>query len=74
MTPQGLRKGPALTLPARSRKTVFVADTVPDNYSVSTRVTSDEPVVAERAVYGNNRAWGHDSVGSSEYQAGARRR
>jgi len=36
---------------------------------VSTRVTSDRPVVAERAMYGNNRTWGHDSIGVGEPRA-----
>ena len=32
-----------------------VADTLPYMFDVSTRVTSNRPVIAERAVYGNMR-------------------
>ena len=35
-------------------------------YNVSTKVTSTGgDVICERAVYGNNRQWGHDSIGTS---------
>ncbi|MBN1288686.1 MAG: hypothetical protein JXA49_03510 [Actinobacteria bacterium] len=45
--------------------TFNVADTVPGADSVSTTVESDIPVVAERAMYWNNRTGGHDSIGAS---------
>jgi hypothetical protein len=32
-------------------------------WEVSTKVTSDKPVIAERAMYGNGRIWGTDSIG-----------
>lgn len=63
MTPKGARAGPTATMPPQSRSTFFVADTVPDEWEVSITVTADGPVVAERAMYGNNRAWGHESIG-----------
>ncbi len=67
MTPSGKVGGPTVTLPANSRQTFFVADTVPNQWSVSTMVTSDNPVIAERAVYGSTasgtRTWGTDSIG-----------
>jgi hypothetical protein len=66
MTPGGSIAGPKVTLPANSRKTFFVADTVPNQWQVSTRVTADKPVIAERSMYGSNRTWGHDSVGISK--------
>ena len=66
MTPSGSAGGPSVTLPPNSRKTFNVADTVPGQWSVSTTVTSNKPVIAERSMYGAGRAWGHDSVGSSE--------
>ncbi|MBN2168777.1 MAG: C39 family peptidase [Actinobacteria bacterium] len=66
MTADGKKTGPTVELPANSRQTFFAADSVPDNWDVSTLVTSDKPVIAERAMYGNNRTWGHDSVGVSE--------
>ncbi|MBU4217653.1 MAG: C39 family peptidase, partial [Actinobacteria bacterium] len=65
MTPDGATQGPTEQLPANSRKTFYVADVVPDCWDVSTMVTSDEPVIAERSMYGNNRTWGHDSIGTS---------
>lgn len=64
MTPEGEVEGPAVSLEARSRQTVNVADTVPNTTSVSTEVTSDKPVVAERAMYWKERAAGHDSIGA----------
>ena len=66
MTPSGSKGGPSVTLPPNSRKTFFVADTVPNQWSVSTTVTSDKPVIAERSMYGDGRTWGHDSLGSSK--------
>ena len=51
MTPDGMREGPTDRIPPMSRRTYNVADTLPGQYSVSTRVTSTEDVVAERAVY-----------------------
>ena len=58
--------GPSVYVPPGSRRTFNVADTVPDSWQVSTQVSSDRPVVAERAMYGNNRTWGDDSIGVSE--------
>ncbi len=66
MTPKGNVRGPSVKLPAHSRKTFFVADTVPGQWQVSTRVTADKPVIAERSMYGAGRIWGHDSVGIPE--------
>jgi len=65
MTSRGAVTGPSVTIAARSRKTFEVARTVSNEYNVSTKVTSDLPVVAERSMYGNNRTWAHDSVGVS---------
>ncbi len=64
MTPSGPKNGPRARVPANSRATFNVADTVPREWSVSTRVSSDAPVIAERAMYGNHRTFGHDSVGA----------
>jgi nitrogen fixation protein FixH len=66
MTPEGERQGPAVTLPANSRKSFYVADSVPNQWQVSTRVTADSPVIAERSMYGNGRRWGHGSAGSPQ--------
>jgi Tol biopolymer transport system component len=65
MTSSGPVAGPAETLPANSRKSYNVASTVPDSWEVSTKVHANRPVIAERAMYGNGRQWGHDSVGAS---------
>jgi hypothetical protein len=63
MTESGQVPGPTIAVPPNSRKTVSVADYVPNTWSVSTKVTSPVPIIAERAVYGNSRTWGHDSIG-----------
>ncbi|MBU4194374.1 MAG: right-handed parallel beta-helix repeat-containing protein [Actinomycetia bacterium] len=52
MTESGAFQGPRLELAAHSRQTVNVADTVPTSWGVSTTVTSDGPVIVERAMYG----------------------
>jgi len=62
MTPGGAVPGPALTLAPHTRQSVNVADVVKD-FSVSTSVSSDNPVVCERAVYFANRRVAHSSVG-----------
>ncbi|HEY5530920.1 MAG TPA: DUF5719 family protein [Candidatus Anoxymicrobiaceae bacterium] len=66
MTVSAAVAGPSVSVPPGSRQTFNVADTVPDSWQVSTVVSSDTPVVAERAMYGNNRSWGDDSIGASE--------
>ncbi|MBU4358054.1 MAG: hypothetical protein KKE90_02175, partial [Actinobacteria bacterium] len=62
MTDEGEMAGPHLEIDGGSRETVNVSDTV-QTYNVSTKVDSTEPVVAERAMYYNNRTCAHDSVG-----------
>jgi hypothetical protein len=51
MLPTGAVSGQGMTIPAGSRQSFSVADVVPGQYSVSTKVTADNPVIAERAVY-----------------------
>ncbi|MEW6554528.1 MAG: hypothetical protein AB1384_09605, partial [Actinomycetota bacterium] len=63
MTDGGPRPGPSATLPPGTRRT-FKANDYVYSFDVSTLVSSDQPVVAERAMYGDNRAWAHDSLGS----------
>jgi hypothetical protein len=63
MTEAGPVTGPLVGLPPGTRRTIEVAETVDDAWSVSTEVQSDEPVIAERAVYWDARREGHDSVG-----------
>jgi len=60
--------GPAFTMKPHTRATRNVADVVPNQFSVSTRVVCDQPVVAERAMYwstveGVNRQAATDSIG-----------
>ena len=50
MTDSGEEPGPVIDLAPGSRESVNVADTV-STYEVSTKVTSDEPVIAERSLY-----------------------
>ncbi len=64
MTPDGPVPGPSAAMRPHSRQTFNVADTVPGVWSVSTVVSSsDHPVIAERAMYGNGREWAHECVG-----------
>jgi len=65
MTPDGAVPGPSETIPGNTRKSYNAADTVPGSWEVSTKVHSDQPVVVERSVYGNNRTWAHNSRGVS---------
>jgi len=65
MTPAGEKPGPTLALAPGTRRSISVADTVPNEWSVSTTVTSDVPVIAERAVYWNHRIEGHESIGAT---------
>jgi hypothetical protein len=62
MTPEGQVEGPKETLQPGARRSFNVADSVPDTWEVSTQVVSDKDVIAERAMYGEGRQWGHDSV------------
>jgi hypothetical protein len=55
------------TIPGYSRGTFRLNDYV-TSYNVSTRVEVDITyglVICERAMYGNNRAWAHDSIGTA---------
>jgi len=63
MNEKGSVPGPTINLPAKSRKTINVADTLPNDVQVSTNVTSDQPVIAERAMYWNNRQAGTCAAG-----------
>ena len=63
MTSAGFFEGGSVELGPFSRSTVYVNEQMPDEWGVSTIVTSKDLVIAERAMYGNGRAWGHDSIG-----------
>ncbi len=62
MTENGPVAGPSAVLPPMTRQT-WMANQFVSSYDVSTEVTSDQPVVAERAMYGNGRTWAHNSIG-----------
>jgi hypothetical protein len=63
-TEDGEVQGPARSISANSRSTFNVGDYV-TSYHVSTEVTATQgEVICERAMYGNNRSWAHDSIGS----------
>ena len=51
MTFSGMVDGPDLELAPGTRKSVNVADTLLEAMEVSTKVESDQPVIAERAMY-----------------------
>ncbi|MBC7230509.1 MAG: N-acetylmuramoyl-L-alanine amidase [Actinobacteria bacterium] len=63
-TEDGERQGPADTIPPRTRRSYDLGRYV-DTYDVSALVTSSSGVVCERAVYGGNRTWAHDSLGAT---------
>ena len=65
MTPKGAVDGPTIKLAPKTRQSVNVALYVPNEYSVSTKVVSDQPVICERAMYWKNRTGGHDSIGAA---------
>jgi hypothetical protein len=60
----GLVPGPRESLPANSRRSYDVGRYV-TTYDVSTKVTASGDVVCERAMYGNNWTWAHDSIGAT---------
>jgi Family of unknown function (DUF5719) len=47
-----------IIIPPRSRSTLKLSDYVPNDFQVSTRVTSDRPIVAERSTYWDKRKAG----------------
>ena len=53
-----------IILDPKSRHTEFIEDIVGQVDSVSVKVTSEVPVIAERAVYWNNRQGGHANSGT----------
>jgi hypothetical protein len=64
MTPEGPMPQPALVVPAGSRRTVHVNDSLPSK-DVSVEVTADRGIVVERAMYWNNGTGkgGHETIG-----------
>ena len=64
ITEKGPQAGPTAVLPPGTRFTWKANDFI-TSFNVSTAVYSDQPVVVERAMYGNNRTWAHDSIAYS---------
>ncbi|WP_287152946.1 hypothetical protein, partial [Candidatus Solincola tengchongensis] len=62
-TGSGEVSGPEVDLGGGKRTTFLLNALVPDTGDVSTKVTSTKPVVCERAMYGPNFSWAHDSIG-----------
>jgi hypothetical protein len=56
LTGKGERAGPSFQLAPFTRRTVNLADFIPGEWDVSTRVRSDHPVVVERAMYGDRKS------------------
>lgn len=63
MNETGEKAGPNQTLAPHSRATFNVADSLANDWAVSTKVTSDQPVIAERSMYWKNRKAGHCANG-----------
>jgi hypothetical protein len=63
MTPEGENPILDCTVPARSRYSVAVHDLFP-GMEISAKITAERPVVAERAMYWNDRSDGHAGSGT----------
>ena len=57
------KRGPALTVQAKTRFTINVADSVPDTWSVATEVEADKDIIVESSMYWNGRQGGLGSIG-----------
>jgi len=63
MKNNGQTETKSISLTPRSRETIHVDDLLPDA-EVSTFIKSDQPVIAERAMYFSNYSDGHCSIGT----------
>jgi len=70
MTGSGPRTQPAFSMPANSRKTIKVNDSL-QNADFSTRVQGSKPIIAERAMYWDcyDQEKCHDSIGMDQPHA-----
>jgi pimeloyl-ACP methyl ester carboxylesterase len=66
MTGSGEVPGPQDVEIAGNSRQSFQANAYLTDYDVSTRVESTGAVICERAMYGNDMTWAHDSIGYSE--------
>jgi hypothetical protein len=63
MTSAGEQPGPQdFPIAAGTRHSFNLGEYVTD-WDVSTKVEASAPVICERAMYGGNRTWAHDSIG-----------
>ena len=62
MTQDGSRAPLPVSMEAKSRATIRINDYVPNDFHVSTMVTSDVPVMADRSMYWDKRFPGEGSV------------
>ncbi len=66
-TDQGLVAGPHNEIVAPNSRKSYNIGAFVSSYNVSTKVTATQgTIVCERSMYGNDRAWGHDSIGVTE--------
>jgi photosystem II stability/assembly factor-like uncharacterized protein len=69
MTQDGMVTGPSVEVPPGARRSINVAETLPNEWQVSTRVDCDQPIVAERAMYWSTpamyRTSAHTSIGTA---------
>ena len=65
LLPEGGEKTLTDSVPANSRKTYFMADTVPDGRAavMVSSLTSGKKIMVERAMYWNDRGAGTDTIG-----------
>ena len=65
MTEAGSLAPVPVPLEAKSRATIRVSDYVPNNFQVSTMVTSDVPIMADRSIYWDKRFSGEGGISGS---------
>ncbi len=53
-TEDGIQDGTALVIPPNSRTTMRLSDYMPDQWSISTMVAAEVPIVVERSMYWNS--------------------
>ena len=67
LTAEGMAPGPQESIPPFTRRSYNVGNYV-TSYDVSVIVLADKPnIICERSMYGNNRTWGHCSIGYFGY-------
>ncbi|MBK5093351.1 MAG: DUF11 domain-containing protein [Actinobacteria bacterium] len=65
MTEAGSQAPVPVPMEAESRATIRISDYVPNNFQVSTMVTSDVPIMADRSIYWDKRFSGEGSISGS---------